>query len=133
MMQRSYSNTITLIFIKYIDYSLPLFTFLDLTSVNFASFALASLDLASAEPRPSQEPPQEPSKRAPNDANLTTVGYYMVDCCLRRARNASGFICAARKSVAVKCFQILVQRAILIAAHVYVDITHNDNVLITTV
>ena len=69
MMQRSYSNTITLIFIKYIDYSLPLFTFLDLTSVNFASFALASLDLASAEPRPSQEPPQ----RAPNDASLTTT------------------------------------------------------------
>ena len=48
MMLTSYSNTITLIFIKYIDYSLG-FTSLDLTSLDLTSMDLASvLDLAFA-------------------------------------------------------------------------------------
>ena len=46
-MLRSYSK-ITLIFIKYIDYSLPLdLTSLDLTFFDLTSFHLTSLDLAS--------------------------------------------------------------------------------------
>ena len=47
-MLKSYSNIITLILIKYIDYSLPLFTFLNLASLDLASLNLASLDLTSA-------------------------------------------------------------------------------------